>query len=195
MANPNIFPFPSGSRDEGGGPTQRVIETVFVEQHKRLLSFLTIRLGSPTEAQDAAQATFLRLWQSAGRLRDENLTALLFVTARNIATDILRTRRSALQKSLDAQDDAASERAASLADESPLADRIIEARQALAVIGKILDELPQKCRSAFIAYRFEAMSYPEIAQRMGVTESMIRKYVLRAAAHCAERFEELEGWE
>jgi RNA polymerase sigma-70 factor (ECF subfamily) len=195
MSDPNVLPFPGNPRSQGGSTAQGLVESVFLEQHQRLLTSLTIRLGSAAEAQDAAQATFVRLWQSASKLRNDNLTSLLFVTARNIATDILRSRRSALQKSLVSQDDPRSEGVANVADDSPLADRVIEARQALAIIGRTLEELPLKCRSAFIAYRFDSLGYPEIAERMGVTESMVRKYVLRAAAHCAERFEQLEGWE
>jgi RNA polymerase sigma-70 factor (ECF subfamily) len=192
MADPKVVPFPGSAQD--GSAVQTLIESTYREHHQRLLTFLTIRLGSAAEAQDAAQATFMRLWQSAARLRNDNLAALLFVTARNIATDVLRARRTAWQGRQGSQESWQSE-ASSIPDESPLADRAMEARQALSIIWRILDELPAKCRSAFVAYKFEALSYAEIAQGMGVTESMVRKYVLRATAHCAERFEQLEGWE
>jgi len=39
------------------------------------------------------------------------------------------------------------------------------------------------------------MEYADIARRMGVTESMVRKYVIKAVAYCAARLERMEGWE
>lgn len=169
------------------------IETVYRDYETRLLRFLKIRLGSEAEAQDAAQETFVRLWKNGGQLQADNVPALLFVTARNVATDFLRrtqrARRAGFQAGNgdDGRDD--------VRDDHAGPDRILAARSDLALIIRIIEELPQKCRQAFIAYRFEGRSYEDIAQDMGVTQSMVRKYVLKAVSHCAVRFDELEGWE
>lgn len=169
------------------------LETVFREQQGRLLQFLRIRLRSEVEAQDLAQLTFLRLWKRRDSLNNENLEALIFVTARNLAFDHLRQRTRKGRTSLDAGGEW--DEAATIEDQAAGAERVLSAKQDLALVAKLVDELPAKCRSAFVSYHFHHQSYLQIADQLGVTESMARKYVLKAVAHCAIRFEQLEGWE
>jgi len=46
-----------------------------------------------------------------------------------------------------------------------------------------LDELPVKCREAFILRRFHAMDTPAIADRLNVSHRMVQKYLIRAMEH------------
>ena len=169
------------------------VELVYRENEGRLLQFLRIRLKSNSEAEDAAQQTFLRLWQRRDILNDDNLVALLFVTARNIACDRLRARNRAASH-LDSQEDCWS-RAETTAHPEAGAERMMMARQDLALVARLVQELPEKCRSAFVGYHFHFEDYGQIAARLGVTESMVRKYVQKAVTYCATRFDELEDWE
>lgn len=169
------------------------VELAYRQNEGRLLQFLRIRLKSDSEAEDAAQQTFLRLWQRREIISNENLVALLFVTARNIACDRLRAR-SRTARRIDPDEDCWS-LVESTANQDAGAHRTLAARQDLALVAKLVQELPEKCRSAFVGYHFHFESYGQIASRLGVTESMARKYVQKAVAYCATRFEELEDWE
>lgn len=169
------------------------IEAVYRDHETRLLHFLKLRLGSYAEAQDAAQETFVRLWKIANRLHSENIPALLFVTARNVATDMLRKSKRSIRAGY--QPEQTDDNCESVHDDRAGPDRTLAAKSDVELVIRILEELPQKCRFAFISYRFEDRDYEEIACEMGVSQSMVRKYVLKAVAHCAARFEELEGWE
>lgn len=183
----------SGSIIELATARRTKIEAIFRDYEPRLLRFLRLRLGSDSEAQDAAQETFVRLWKNGARLKSDNIPALLFVTARNVANDGLRKVRSARRAGFDPSGAGADEGA--IQDDQAGPDRILGAKSDLALVVRVLEELPQKCRFAFIRYRFEDRDYDEIALEMGVSQSMVRKYVLKAVSHCAMRFEELEGWE
>jgi len=108
------------------------------------------------------------------------------VSARNLATDILRGRT--------VRHEGSSGEIERIEDTTPSAERGLLAQQDIDLILKILSELPEKCRQAFILYKFDELGYPEIARSMGVSESMIRKHVLRAVAYCAMRLDQLEGW-
>lgn len=179
-----IIPFP------GIDPDALRLQDLFREHKGRLIQYLKIRLRSETEAEDAAQMTFLRLHARRETLHADNLQALVYVTARNIATDLLR------QKSRRADQQELSQQIIETVEDYDVgAERAIAAREDLKLVLKVLEELPDKCRRSFVNYRFNEMGYAEIAERMGVTESMVRKYVLKATAHCARRFDELEGWE
>jgi RNA polymerase sigma factor (sigma-70 family) len=169
------------------------LEDAYRENRAALISFLQFRLGSPAEAEDIAQAAFTQLWSRRDSLDDRNLTSLLFITARNLATDALRRRkRSPIAPWCGAEYGPDGE---AIADDYPSAERALIARRDVSMLQQLLDELPPKCREAFISYKFRSQEYAEIAQAMGVTSSMVRKYVRRAVTHCVSRFSELDAWE
>jgi RNA polymerase sigma-70 factor (ECF subfamily) len=163
------------------------LEALFREHDSNLLRFLQIRLGSAADASDCLQIVFTRLLERSDSLRDENLVSLLYVCARNAATDELR-RRQHNKAGADTE-------RMEIADGAPSPDRQAQGAQEVSLLMSLLDELPPKCRSAFMSYKLEGLEYRDIALRMGVTESMVRKYVIKAVAYCAARFEELQGWE
>lgn len=144
------------------------------------------------EAEDIAQNAYVKLSARAHELVNENLRSLLFITARNLAFDLHRRNRRQSQWIREFHEDA--EQYSRIPHPAPGADRVLVAREHLQLVRQLLDELPPKCRHAFIAYKFEERDYGAIAEELGVSESMVRKYVLRAMAHCAKRFKELEGW-
>lgn len=161
------------------------LRDVFSANRKILVGFLVARLGSESEAQDVAQEAMLRIYAHRDRITADNLRALLFTTARNIATDRQRAQRRSL---IDAGDEAQAIMA-EVEDELASPERIVAARQTLQWVKSVIRELPPKCQDAFIAYKFEGQEYAEIAARLQVTESMVRKYVIKALAHCVAQLE------
>jgi RNA polymerase sigma-70 factor (ECF subfamily) len=176
-----LFPAPpeGASRDR-----RQHLSALFSEHQQRLVRFLTAKLGSIAEAQDAAQETYLRLLEQTQSAPDTNLRALLYITARNIATD--RQRQQWKHGAGDIPPE-------SIAREVRGPERILAGRQDLLLLAHLIEQLPPKCRDAFVAYKFYDMSYHEIAQRMGLTESMVRKYVLRAIAYCSGHMDAHRG--
>lgn len=173
-------------------PLDSALGVTFSANRRRLIQYLRLRLGNVEEAEDAAHLAFLRLWTKKSALDHTNLHALLFVAARNVANDILRERKVRERYATAAHRDAECLESAS-ASISP--EREVIARHALDTVISLIDELPERCRTAFRRYRLEHASYSDIAVEMGISESMVRKYVLRAVAHCSRRFDELDGWE
>lgn len=184
---------PLAQRRAARAPMHARLEALFREHEAKLLRFLTVRLGSVPDASDCLQIVFARLLERGTELADENLVSLLYVCARNVATDELRRRRHT-GAYLDIEGGSQIE-GVDIADQSPSLDRQTQASQELRLLMTLLDELPPKCRSAFVSYKLEGLEYRDIALRMGITESMVRKYVIKAVAYCAGRFEELQGWE
>lgn len=169
------------------------LERMYREKKAALTTFLRFRLGTHADAEDVAQAAFMQLWSRRDALRPDNLSALLFVTARNLATDIMRSRRRTAAVQVEASEEWPERRDA--ADMTPSPERTLIARRDLRLIQDMILDLPPKCREAFVAYRINNQEYAEIAQDMGVSESMVRKYVRRATVYCVARFSEAEAWE
>jgi RNA polymerase sigma factor (sigma-70 family) len=165
------------------------LEALFRDHENALLRFLAIRLGSVADARDCLQTVFARLLERCTALADDNLVSLLYVCARNAATDELRRRQHTRRH---AGPDA---RETEIQDEAPSPDRQVQGVEELKLLMSLVDELPPKCRRAFVSYKLDGLEYRDIAVQMNITESMVRKYVIKAVAYCAARFEELHGWE
>ncbi len=58
-------------------------------------------------------------------------------------------------------------------------------------LERILDTLSPKARAALIWHRRDGLSYDEIGQRLGVSRNMVKKYLVKALAHCRKQRDEL----
>jgi RNA polymerase sigma factor (sigma-70 family) len=63
------------------------------------------------------------------------------------------------------------------------------AKQTLDQLAAALRELPPRTREAFIFHRFEEMTYPAIAERMGISINGVEKLIKRALAQLAAKVE------
>ncbi|HYC37293.1 MAG TPA: sigma-70 family RNA polymerase sigma factor [Usitatibacter sp.] len=176
------------SRDEkaveGGAEVARpdTVERLFAEHNRALIRFLRTRVRSEQEARDVAQEAYVRLLQIDQPGTISFLRAYLFRTAMNIATDRMRAdgvRQHAHQDPV--FDEVLHE---------PDPERTALARQQLALAIECLRELPSKPRLAFLWHRLSDMSIPEVAERLGVTERMVRNYIVQALVHVRERMDQ-----
>lgn len=73
----------------------------------------------------------------------------------------------------------------SLADPQPLPEQQAEAAQRVAKLREALQSLPPNCRDALLMNRLDGLGHAQIAQRLGVSASMVSKYIMQALRHCA----------
>lgn len=163
---------------------QTWVEEFYQQQHQALIQFLQSKLGSAQEAYDVAQETYERLLRNENTPLINNPKAFVFRVANNLAIDRIRQRK------LRGDDQVGDFDGNELISSSLSPDEQIENELMVAMVRVFISELPAKCRSAFLYYKFEEREYAEIAELLGVTESMIRKYVLRAMVYCRERFDQ-----
>ncbi len=167
-----------------GSSTHVVIEHAFEQYNESLVRYLSVRLRSIKDAEEVAQEAYVRLLKLDEPDTISHLQAYLFKIASNIAVDRMRSQS---RKPQHIPFDGVTEKIA--APESPL-DQRLDAQRQLLLIREIVNELPPKCRKAFLLYKFRGRSYLEIAETMHLTQSMIRKYVLRAIVYCRTRLDE-----
>lgn len=158
------------------------IAELFEEHNRALMRFLACRLKSSHEAKEVAQEAYVRLLQLDAPGGIGYLRAFLFKTAANLAADRLKSaaRRERIDK-LDFFDEAPSE---------PSAEKSVAAQQELETILKLLDELPPRCRYAFVMHRFYGHSIAEVAALMNLSVRMVQLYVERALVFCRDRLKE-----
>lgn len=162
---------------------EQLVERLFNEHNDTLIRFLCVKLNSSEEAKEVAQESYVRLLQLDRPEAVSYFRAFLFKTATNIAIDRLR-RRTLDQRHLTL---------GFFDDSSPSAEKTAVHRDLLQNVNACLQELPPKCRKAFLLSRIYGLSTGEIAEQMQLTRRMIRLYLERATLHCHYRLGGGEG--
>lgn len=149
--------------------------------YSELLNFLTRQLSDRDAAADLAQESCVRVLsaQSAGQAVLD-MRALLYRTARNLVID--RHRRAEVRRHEDVDslpDDEHPPAPLHLQPEDALASR-----QVMQAYAGTIDALPPRCREAFVLYVVDGLGHAQIAQRMGISVSMVEKHVIRGTLAC-----------
>src|SRR5688572_1978614 len=153
-----------------------LIARLFREHNESLIRFLATRLRSEQEAKEVAQEAYVRLLSLDTPGAVSFLRAFLFKTAANLAIDRIRSRtRQAHSLEFGLFEEFR---------EVPTPDREVAGRQDVELVDRLIGELPPKCRRAFLLHRIHGLEFAEIGRLMGLSERMIRVYVLRAILYC-----------
>ncbi len=159
----------------------------FREFYTQILHFLRKRTDNTSDAADMTQDVFTQWLGYQDRGKIEQPRAFLFQMARNLLSDHWRrqkVRHAALET--EASDEAA-------ADNDPL-DHAQQA-QRLEQLREVLAELSPRRREALMLHRFEGLSQAQIAERMGISVSMVEKHIAQALLHCKQHLQRDSGKE
>lgn len=145
-----------------------------------LVAYLSRKGRGGEEAEDLAQEAFVRFHRAGHDLAAPDARPLLFVIARNLQLDRWKSaaREQARRSADDIHDLDAGPRA--IASDAPAADQRLIGRQDLIAAADAIRALPPKTRDAFLLHRFEALTYRQIAGRLGISVSMVEKHIAEA---------------
>lgn len=157
------------------------IKQLILAHGREVQAFLTQKLRDQDVAADLTQETFLKFAEQDGTAI-AHPRAYLYQTARNLATDHLRSlarRRT---------DPVAHEELAEIPEDSCDPEQILDARQRLFKLGEMVGELPERTRIIFVLNRIDGLTYSEIAERLGVSQSTVQKHLTSALQHVLQRW-------
>lgn len=160
--------------------------SVYLSQLKRLRFALKRRTGCIDLTEDALQETWIRLSgmkNAPVSIRDSR--AFILRVAGNIAVDLLRRERRHSSRCISDY-----EQMLSVADTSPSPETRVIDRQQLYRLADALMQLPEKPRAALLLSRYDGLSYAQIAAELGVSQSMVAKYLAQALRHCRDALRE-----
>lgn len=154
-----------------------ILAALFASHRRRLESFLTRRMGDADTAADLAQEAFLRLARMPDGHAVEDPPKFLFSVAANLARDHHRqaARRPVRDMGTDAE---------GLACQSPGAERVLSAREDLAVLRDAIAALPPKTREVFLLHRVEGLAYRDIGARLDISPRTVEYHLRKAMAEC-----------
>ncbi len=125
---------------------------------KRVVNLVYRMCGDAETAQDMAQETFVRAWKHLPNYRPRSaFISWLYRIATNATLDMLRRERETLD-----------------VDELPLAaagksvEASMEAKDRAELVQQAVLSLPPASRSVLILREYEALSYREIAETLGI---------------------------
>jgi RNA polymerase sigma-70 factor, ECF subfamily len=149
-----------------------------VTRYSRRLFAVCIRvLGSPQDAEDAVQETFVRLARGAADFRgDAQVSTWLYRVARNVCTD--HVRYDARRPSTPVEDVTA-------VGDPPDDDRVAASETAM-VLRDALARLDEGSRTVLLLVAVDGLSYEEAAEMTGLAVGTVKSRVSRARVRLGE---------
>lgn len=165
------------SRSEYASPPS--LEVLYLDHHNWLQGWLRRRLGNACDAADLAQDAFVRLLATPKRFDTlPQARVYLRALANGLCIDLWRRREieQAWLQTLAALPEV----------ESPSIEHQAIVLQALQELDSMLGNLPARVASAFVMAVGCEMTDKEVAEKLGVSTRMVRKYVAKAMLHCLQ---------
>ena len=153
------------------------VEALYRECNEALMRYLARHGVQGEEAADIAQEAYCRISRMPDVATIDYPRAFLFRTAANLVRNngkYWRRRHLRQTMAIDGLE---------LASDAPSPYRYLSGKQELALVRQALAELPPKCQAVFVMHRFNGATYREIADDVGISVSMVEKYIMRALAH------------
>lgn len=171
--------------DTISGDREKRFESLFHCHYRKVVGYLARLLGSEEEAEEQAQETFLRLYNSSLLERpDEEVSIWLRRVALNRGYNCLRGHRRELER---LQSEARlSQPLAPVLDANP-EDETLRA-ESTAQVRLALARLPARQQSCLLL-RYEGLSYKEIAVVLGVAPGSVGTLLARAEKAFREQYE------
>lgn len=151
-----------------------------------LLAYFLRRTGSPQEAEDLTQETFVRLIGSNTFENAEEARAFVFRVASNLLRDRARSQTRLRRFPILPIDSVAGDEPKLVEGIDP--ERVLISRENLTEVLACLDELGERTKNIFILFRLEGMRHKGIAAFYGISVSTVEKHVMTAVLHLTKRF-------
>jgi RNA polymerase sigma factor (sigma-70 family) len=160
--------------------------TALEEAHGReLRRYLLARMRhAAADVPDLVQEIFLRLLRIRDHEAIRNPQAYLYTVASHVLHQHA-LRRAAMPENMDPLEVVQalqSNVAADPADE-------VEIEQRIRTLAAGLEQLSPRAYAALVMYRCEDMTLEQIGERLGVSHSMVRKYLARAISYCEQHLD------
>ncbi len=161
------------------------ILALFAGQRRRLIAEATRLTGDTASAEDIVQEAWIRLSQGAAETSIDTPVGYVRRVVRNLALDEYRQRRRREQvMTLDPDDDL------EMPDgEAVGVDRVLMAREELALVTAELARMPSRMRRAVELHRVSGAPLREIAAELGVSVTTAHGLVTQGVERCRKCLE------
>ena len=160
----------------------------FVASHgEQLLRFLRARVANTADVPDIAQEVYLRMLRIPNADSIRSPEAYFFTVARHVLQQYT-LKASATTRPVELTDALLS--TVTAPDANPVLE--VHAQQCLEQVERALEELTPKARATFVLHRHDGLSLEEIAVRLEISISMVKKYLMNALLHLRQGLDKQE---
>lgn len=150
---------------------------------KNKLYRLALRITlNPQEAEDIVQDTLIKVWNKRERWNEiDSIEAFSLTICRNLAIDSTRKNGNRFY-SLDDMATVPKEQTA-----NPYENMLH--KDGMALVKRLMDNLPEKQKSCLQLRDIEGLSYKEIAEVLAITEDQVKVNIFRARQAIKQQFQ------
>jgi RNA polymerase sigma-70 factor (ECF subfamily) len=168
-------------------PKKGFVEKLFAEHHGALQRYIYRRIRTKSDAPDLAEEVYVRMLRIGDSNAIRNPQLYLYTVASNLVKEhAVADRRQASR--LDLDETSVQQRLGEL----PALDSQLDATQVAERLRTVVERLPVKWRTAVILQYRYGLTYQEIADRLGVSSNMVKKYLAQALGRCRR---DMTQWE
>src|SRR5438270_10458300 len=154
-----------------------------MERHaEKLFHYLLRLLQNETEASDAAQEAFVKVYQSRSKFKQQSkFSTWLYAIATNLARDRLRWQIRHPQVSLHGSGD--EEKAGledTLSENRPTPSEAIQMQEQAQLVQKAVAKLPEELRVPLVLFEYEQQSHAQIAEILHCSAKAVELRLYRA---------------
>lgn len=155
---------------------QQQFQHLYQDHHDWIYSWLYRKLGNENDAADLAHDTFVRVLARNQVMELQQPKAYLTTVAKGIMVNWLQRQRieRAYQEVLLNQD----------IQEPPSPEQSYLIIESLVEINKLLNELPVLVKQVFLYAQLDGLTYEQIAQKMKLSLSTVKRYMKQAYKQC-----------
>lgn len=163
---------PTGDHAPGSAPDERwpAFEAMVREQYGALCAYAYRYVHDRDTAEEVVQDALFRVWQHRERLTDVDLIRYTFRSAANAAISRWRHERAEQRRDMRLREKAVDD----VAPPPEMPDDL-EAR-----VRDAIDALPERCRLVFLLSRDAGLTYPAIAERLGISVKTVENQMVKA---------------
>lgn len=161
-------------------------EELFRRHHTSVRRVCARRLGDQVEADEAAQATFVRAFERIDRcIGDRRFGAWVQVIARRLCIDMIRARIRTTPDDDPVRGERPALHVASAPDAGTVTEEALARRESTERVHRALALLPDRQRAVVVARHLEGRRPSEIAAALGLSVGAVDSLLLRARRHLA----------
>jgi len=161
-------------------PTSNILDisALFSAHRIELVRHVANIVKCEETAVDIAQESYLILSKSAQGQTIQHPRGFLFRIAINLAINHLRRNKVAESYSHYL-----------VADEinAPSTEHLVNQQERLDFFIQTVEELPPRCRDAFILHKVQGMSMKEVANELKVTVKVVERLIAKGLKHCRDK--------
>ncbi len=163
-------------------------ETLVREHQTRVYNLALRMTGSPEDALDISQETFLKAWRTLGKFRgDCSLGSWLYRIASGLSIDLLRkNKRRQTEKIVSLDDPGEDGRPLELPDLREEPQVILEREENRQIVWECLEKLPEEQKQILILREVSGLSYEEIGAAMDLEPGTVKSRLFRAREKLAK---------